>query len=351
MSATMLDVAKKAGVSQSCVSFVLNGRFLDRISKKSQGKVRKAAKELNYRLNSFGRGLSKGITKNIGFIYESSQAYLFSDPYCSSVFQGIEQEVKLNRYGLLFSTIDFPAKFLPPMIEMHTVDGIVFLSAKSRKVIRNMQQFSIPHILIDPFIKGGSSTTIVIDNEGGVYKAVRYLIALGHRRIGFILGYYADIEESQSFRERLQGYKKCLKDSNIGFDEKLVQKVLYRPDGSNQDDTDFPCGYEGMEKLIRLSSPPTAVIACNDKTAIGALYAAQEKGLKVPDDISIIGFDDIDMGIRTNPPLTTIHVPKEDMGRQAVKYLMEWINNQKIPKKKIVVETKLVVRMSTGRKK
>lgn len=170
-------------------------------------------------------------------------------------------------------------------------------------------------------------------NRAGAYDATRYLLALGHRRIGFITG---TMNLGCSI-ERLDGYRAALHDHGVTTDEELVREGSF---------TQLR-GYAAAIELMELIQPPTAIIASNDVTAFGVMEAARERGKKIPEDISIIGFDDIPQAVQVHPPLTTIRQPLKDMGRRAVQMLLQIIENPKQSAEKIELPTELVVREST----
>jgi LacI family transcriptional regulator len=186
----------------------------------------------------------------------------------------------------------------------------------------------IDHMGIDDRVPAVGAT-----NRAGGYEATRYLLSLGHRRIGLIEG----TMNLGCARDRLDGYKAALREQDIPFSPVLVREGLFQQ----------PRGYTAAVELLTSPDPPTAIFACNDVMAFGAMEAARELGKKIPDDISIIGFDDIPQAAQVHPPLTTIRQPLEEMGRRAARMLLQIIENPEQPVEKIELPTELVVREST----
>nr|HPG00515.1 substrate-binding domain-containing protein [Kiritimatiellia bacterium] len=188
-----------------------------------------------------------------------------------------------------------------------------------------------PLILVDHRYGDGRFDTVAINNVVGGRRAVEHLLSLGHRRIGFVGGSL----RSPSFRERLDGYREALSEAGIPADESLVQ--LGESHG----------GHDSMMRLLDLPEPPTAVFACNDLNAVRALKAARQRGLRVPEDVSLIGYDDASCAVETWPHLTTMRVDAEEMGRLAVRRLVARINGQKGPAEENILVSRLVTRDST----
>jgi len=199
-------------------------------------------------------------------------------------------------------------------------------------LILSLKERGIPLVLVDYHLKGVDS--VVTDNEGGAYDAVTHLIKLGHRKIGFVCEWFGDL----SFAERFEGYKKALADYGIPFDENLAAEGAPRTSDS---------GYIAMKKVLE-KAIPSAVFAANDATAIEAMQAIKEAGLRVPQDVAIVGFDASPLSPHTDPPLTTVQVFRHKMGVVAVQRLMELIKEPQQPSMLIQISTRLIVRESCG---
>ena len=330
MSPTISDVAAKAGVSPSTVSRVLNDR--PGISEKTRSKVLAAAGELGYFPAMAGRGLALGQTENLGFLIHGRHP-LRPGSFYSEVLTGVDKEARSHRFHVIFSA-DGSGEF-PAMVKEQRVDGLILAGCDiPRNLIVSLKLQGIPLVLVDNHYQKVNS--VVTDNVGGAYEAVTHLIDLGHEKIGFICEWFGDL----SFSERFEGYKLALKEHGIPFDENLTAEGLPREPDS---------GYVAMKRLLEKATP-SAVFAANDITAIEAMRAIKEKGLRVPEDIAIVGFDDSSFALHTEPPLTTMRVFREQMGAMAVRRLLDLIEDHDQPPVQIKLSTQLIVRGSCGAK-
>jgi DNA-binding LacI/PurR family transcriptional regulator len=252
--------------------------------------------------------------------------------------EGVEEEIKKYGYHLIFSVVGDELKNKPGLADIiDRVDGLLLAGCSiEKKTILGLKEKEIPLVLVDNHLEGEKISSVAIDNVNGAYEAVRHLIKLGHKRIGFISETLNDL----SFSERLEGYKIALKKYNLDYDEKLVQEGGQRMGG----------GYIAMGKLLDNSSLPLAVFAANDHMADEAMRMIRERKLEIPRDVSIIGFDDDEVLPHTHPDLTTVKVFKKQMGRIAGRMLMDIINDKNTPAVKNLVSTELVVRKSCGAK-
>ena len=330
MKPTMRDVAQESGVSQTTVSFVLNGKNLDRIPEETQKRVLTAAKELNYRIQAMGLSLVTGKTQTIGLLYDETYEYLIHDGFCSMIFLGIQDALKKINFRLSFATVNEKEQDTPMMIETHSVDGVIFLAAKSERIIQKLIDYKIPTILIDPVRTHPRIKEIKINNLDGTLHAMEYLYHSGHRKIGCISAKYETIQdEPVSFKERRTAYETFMTQTGILLTTELIRIATIHYQGMNpNNDPVFQAGYESMIGLLNLDQPPTAVFAVNDRLAMGALAAARDLNVNVPEQISIIGFDDITESSRSVPPLTTVSVPKQQMGIIAVQELLALITHE-----------------------
>jgi LacI family transcriptional regulator len=216
------------------------------------------------------------------------------------------------------------------LIEENKVDGLLLVGEMSHDFVMRLNKTGIPIVLVDHDIKGTALDSVTSDNFNGAYEAVSYLIDLGHRDIGFITENLAH----GTFHSRFLGYKEALKKHQIEYDENLVEAgIPYTGQGI-------------LDKLLKSSKQPTAIFNCNDLIAIKAITAAREKGLSIPDELSIVGFDDIEISSQIHPPLTTVRVRREEMGALAVRKLISRINDKDKKFTKTVMPTELVVRKS-----
>ena len=326
---TIKDIAKIANVSVSTVSKALNARA--DVSERTRKKILQIAQQIEYDISRLRKEAPLVKSKNIDVIFCREEKPLSLNPFYSRVLEGIEAELALNYFNLVLTLLpnrkDIP---LPAPIVNQEVDGVILVGVFNQDFIDKIKRIKIPVVLIDPKIVVEEFTQVLIDNEHGGYTATQYLINKGHRRIGFISGPL----ERQSFFQRYLGYKKALAFHGIPFNKDLVQT------GGLEE------GYQNTKKLLSLAHPPTAIFSANDINAIYGLRAIQESDLKVPDDVSVIGFDDIELAKMSSPQLTTIRVYKEEMGSIAVRLLMQHLRCEISKPVVSIVPTRLVERGS-----
>ncbi len=332
ITVTIRDVAKRARVSISTASRALNNS--GPVKEETKARVLKAVKEINYTPNAIARGLVTRKTGNIGFLLPASVKDGTSNPFYSRVFEGIEAETRERNYHLIFSILDENQEDLPRMVKEKNIDGVILASKVSERLILQLEEEGITLALVDHAIEQGNVDSVVIDNFNGACKMVNYLLKLGHRRIGFIRG----PQDRPSFIQRFEGYKETLKKAGLEYDKRIVWEA----------DLDFDDAYKVMKKKIKTQPFPTAIFATTDIVALTTAKVIQEEGLRIPEDVSLAGFDDILQARQAHPPLTTIRVFKREMGRITVRKLFENINGITKKPSQTVILTELVVRDSTG---
>jgi DNA-binding LacI/PurR family transcriptional regulator len=333
MVITRNDVARKANVSSATVSYVINDGPRP-VSPATRDRVLVAIRELGYQPSAIARHLRLRRSFTIGLIFPDT-----SNPYFDEVMRGIEHAALENNYKvvLVHSGYDFQKELQHvDLLHIERVDGVIWIPATDHfEALERLNRYEIPTVIFDRGYSPNNAPTVSVDNFNGGYIATEHLIQLGHRRIGCIA---RPVELSHS-QGRLEGYKAALKDYGIPFDPVLVAKGGFRLEN----------GKQAFLDLLRLTIPPTALFAYNDIMAIGALRGAYETGLHVPDDFSIVGFDDIAQAAFTCPALTSVFQDKFEMGRRGAQLLLSLINKEP-PDPDICspVEVKLVVRESTG---
>jgi LacI family transcriptional regulator len=335
---TIKDVARQAGVSITTVSHVINEtRF---VSEKLTQKVYDAMSDLNYRPNIIARSLRSGRTKTIGLVIPD-----ISNPYFADFSRRIEDKGYEYGYNVILCNTDEnlakEERYVDGLISKQ-VDGLIFFSSGVNKSFKdNPNKGDIPIVVTDRESEGIASDVVLIDNYQGGYEATSYLISIGHRRIACISGPSMVRPSAQ----RVDGYLKALDEAGIPFDDALLRMGDFRYYG----------GEEQMKIIMKLPEPPTAVFACNDMMALGAIRTIREAGCSVPDDYSIVGFDNTPLSKYVSPQLTTISQPVKEMADLAVELLIEKIKireDQKHKKellpeyKRIVLDTELVIRES-----
>jgi LacI family transcriptional regulator len=323
--ATLKDVARLSKVSTVTVSNVLNGR--PNVSERTRTRVLNAIKRTNYSVNLAAKGLAGGHTNMLGVLIPD-----LATQYMGEIVWGISQEARQNSLEMLLSTALDVARERNQLNFLENItDGLILVLPHNTDDNLRLSLNGKPVVMVDHRGSTIKLPSIDVDNYAGGRMATEYLLRLDHRRIGFISGFF---EASAS---RFRGYKEALVNAGISFDPTLVVAGdFYQPSGFN-----------GTNQLLNLSNPPTAIFAANDLMAFGALEAIKEHGLRVPQDISVIGFDDIPMANQVFPPLTTIRQPLAEMGRAAVRMMLAKLRGVEPPSHRITLATELVERAST----
>jgi DNA-binding LacI/PurR family transcriptional regulator len=273
--------------------------------------------------------INSKVTGNIGFLLDDEIDEGISSPYYSLVFKSLEEEITRSGYNLLFFT-DFDA--LNPLKTQKKIDGVVICCfPRIEDRIQEIKPY-LPIVLLDNVSSDKSIPSVTIDNFHSCSQSVQYLISLGHRRIGFISG----LLDSDICIDRLFGYTSALQRAGLDEDKTLVFKGDYSYDS----------GQRAAEYFICLPNPPTAIMCANDSMAMGAMKVIQESGLSIPDDISIIGFDDIMVAARVFPALSTNAAPIAAIAKTAIEILLDEINGINADYKHVVLQAELIKRDS-----
>jgi DNA-binding LacI/PurR family transcriptional regulator len=327
---TIKDIARKAGVAPSVVSRALNNKYGVKDSTKKL--ILKLAQEMNYYPNTAARSLVTRKTDTIGIMMAD-----ISEPYYSQLIKGMEYVANQTGYSLLFSNSYESVehnRVLQKMIFAQRVDGLIIVGSNIQEKNFSMSLFEqdIPFVLVERNFSDPRVNCIWVDNIAGAYLATKYLIKKGHRKIGHMAGnlYF------QVALDRLEGYKKALVEAGIEYSEELVVSGNFV----------WQSGYESMKDLLKHHPQCTAVFVASDTMAYGALQAITEAGLNVPDDVGIIGFDDLEFSSLTNPPLTTIRQPRYQMGQKAMEVLTDILRDEAENGIKIPLAPELIVRRS-----
>ncbi len=335
---TIFDVAERAGVSYSTVSRVVND--FTHVKPATRAKVQAAMEELGYVANLKARSLAGGRSRVIGVLI-----YDLNTNYSVEVVRGIDEEVAILDYDMILSTSHHRRKKEADHVTNLTsglVDGLlIVLPSNLDAYVENLEDLNYPFVLIDHQGLGreGSGSVEATNIQGG-YDATRHLLDLGHRRIGIITGPYSDPRAVNCAGDRLAGYQTALEEAGIPFDPALVHEGNFL----------FESGREGGERLLALETPPTAIFAGSDESAFGVMSVAKKRGLSVPNDLSVVGFDDIPEASYRQPGLTTIRQPLREMGRLATRMLIEHLENNEEPLNRVEVPTTLKIRATTAQR-
>lgn len=332
---TIKDIAKKAGVSVATVSKVMNG--YDDIGEVTKAKVLKIIKDNNYRPNANAQSLRTNKSFLVGLFFKDHQDSGVKHPFFRGIISGLEEKLLENNYDMILFSANWEDQFsYLDKCQFRNVDGAILMGMpKDDPKLPELLNAKIPSVFIDLDISDQAASYIISDNDEGARQAVRHLAELGHKKIAIIEGEQITIPT----QKRLTGYKEEMKAQNLEIKEEWIIQGHFSVQG----------GYDAMEELLELKDRPTAVFCQGDEIAIGAMKAIEERGLKVPDDFSIVGFDDIEISQYLNPALTTIRQKKEEMGLEAGDMVLEMINNPGERAEPEIIETELIIRETTKR--
>lgn len=331
--ATIKDVALRAGVSVTTVSHVVNATR--RVSPEGRERVEDAIRELGYVPSAVARSLKRSNTRTLAMLIPNC-----SNPYFAEIMRTVEDRCFGAGYNLvLCNTDDEPRRqsvYLQALAERR-IDGVILVSTGDDASLRTLLHgLKMPVVVVDREIDDPGCDLVETAHVQGALLATRHLVALGHRRIACIGG-PAGLAPSE---QRVSGWRAALDEAGLA-DESAG--LLWRGDFASQS------GYDAMRLLLRQAQQPSAVFVCNDLMAMGALCAAHEAGVRVPDALSVVGFDDIELSAFTSPPLTTVAQPKQRIGALAVDMLMERIDGGRAEGRSVVLQPELRVRASTAR--
>jgi LacI family transcriptional regulator len=334
MRQTIEHIATLAGVSRSTVSRVLNHQ--PSVSPLVRERVLQVIREQNYAPQAAARSLAGSRTDTIGLLIPRSAAVSLADPFIASMIQALFEATAQQGYFVTVTmlTADMEPAFYDRILRSRHFDGVIMFSSDiDDPILPLLIKDGGPVVLIGRHPYFLDVTSVDVENRQGARDAVAHLIGLGHRRVGVING-QLQMEAAQARRD---GYKQALLEAGIGIDPELMVEGFFSE----------AAAYEAMLLLLDLPHPPTAVFAASDSMAIGALHAIRHRGLRVPDEIALIGYDDLPLAAYATPPLTSVHQPISDMGAHAVRLLVEQIRGQG-PATSVRLAARLVVRESCG---
>ena len=329
--ATISEVAKKAGVSPTTVSHVINRtRF---VSDEKRERVERAIEEMDYRPNALARSLRNGYTHTLGLILPDS-----ANPFFAEVGHSIEIAAFQAGYSVILCNTenDFAKENLYiDVLTKKQVDGMIFVMMGERNdSLKKLVEMEVPTVVMDRDLPGLEMDVVLADNHQGGVLAVDHLISMGHKRIGCIAG-PSSINPSS---RRLAGYKQALQAANLVAEPELIMNGDFHPES----------GWKLGHAMLSQRNAPTAIFACNDLMAIGVMRAATELGLRIPDDLALVGYDDIELASYTSPSLTTIKQPKAEMGLASLTFLLRRIKDKQSSPQYALLPVSLVIRGSCG---
>ena len=334
---TSKDVAKKAGVSRTTVSFVLNKVEGVKISKKTRMRVLQAAYKLGYVPDAAAQSLASGRSKTIGLILTRSPRQIASDTFLTQVLYGLINEVRLHDMRLLLEFVEdsHPRETYLDLVGSKRIDGIIFSGPRfDDKALQALLEYGFPTVLMGK-LPDSAFHFVDIDNRAAARKAVTHLFNLGRTSIACITN------ANQSYTaavERLQGYQEALEQFGLPYNADLVRYGDFDPES----------GYAQMSSLLKNGHHPEAVFVASDVVAIGAMAAIRERNIRIPEDIALVGFDDVPLARFLDPPLTTIRLPAAEMARLASKLVIQLIQGKQPENSQILLETELIVRESSS---
>jgi DNA-binding LacI/PurR family transcriptional regulator len=333
MNVGLKDVARAAGVSAATVSRVLAGSAL--VSEETRARVQQAVSALGYKPNRVAQRLrsTTGHASLIGLIVPDIQ-----NPFFAEMVRGVERVAERQGYMVFIGNSDEDAvreRRLLDLMRAESVAGIILpASSDIAQAVTELAAGGLPIVCVDRRVPRVALDTVIADNVHGARMAVDHLLRIGHRRVGYVGGR----PELSTSRERLQGYQQALEEHGVPFDASLVREGDSRQAGGRQMTAD----------LLRLPQPPTALLVGNNLMTLGALETIHLMGLRIPDDVAIVGYDDIPWALAFHPPLTAVRQPADEIGQRAAELLLQRIDNPKRSTSIVMLQPELVVRQSCG---
>ncbi|SEM69880.1 catabolite control protein A [Lihuaxuella thermophila] len=328
---TIYDVAREAGVSMATVSRVVNGN--PNVKPATRKKVLDVIRELGYRPNAVARGLASKKTTTVGVVIPD-----ISNPFYAELARGIEDIATMYHYNIILSNSDLRKEKELQCIETlleKQVDGLLFLGGEITDAHREIfHAANVPIVLAATRDEKRELASVTIDQIQAAKEATSVLIHEGHQKIAYIGG---PLTDSVNGYPRYLGYKEALTEHGIPFDEKLVRLGNYR----------YRSGYEAMQELLTAEEPVTAVFAASDEMAAGGIHAAQDLGRRIPEDLSIIGFENIPLAAQVRPLLSTVGVPMYDIGAVAMRLLTKYMNDEHVETGQVTLQYSIELRDST----
>lgn len=336
---TARQVAERAGVSQTTVSFVLNNVIGSSISEATRERVLRSARELGYVPTAAARTLASGRSSNLALVLVQPHAQVFADPYIPNIITGLRRAVQQEGFRILVEIVDDLSHLdtIESLLRSGEAAGVLVsgLGAGQETMLISLLNEGYPLVALDHLTMADDIPTVTIDHLEGVRRVVSHIVELGHQKIACI----AYAPDSPHIQQRIGAYCEVLETAGIAQDSHLIRYGAFEPES----------GYEAMQSLLSLS--PTAVYGMNDMMALGAMAAIREAGLRIPEDIAVVGYDDMRFSRFTAPPLTTVHAPEKELGEKAGKLLLDLILERSVQERQLYLESTLVIRESCGSKR
>jgi LacI family transcriptional regulator len=331
MPVTLHELAKAAGVSISTVSRVLNNSKHP-VNETTRQQILSLAQELGYRPNMIARGLRTDRTSMIGIIVDN-----VCSPFTPIIIRAILDHLKMYKYSSVVINADWDPEAETEAIHdliSRSIDGVMFVESWLRGPNPTLDLANKPYVFVHRLFSGSCRNSVIVDDRYGARLAVEHLARLGHRRIAYING----PQGWDASTNRLLGYREILAEWDIPYDTDLVEEGNW----------EVQSGYPVAKKFLALAHRPTAIFAGNDLMALGAIYAIQEAGLRVPDDIAVVGYDDREIASISRPTITTVTLPCYEMGEASAKLLLNLLEKGEGCEEPIKIHGKLIVRESSG---
>lgn len=331
MAATIIDVARLCGYSKTTVSRAYASP--EAVSEKARERIYAAAKQLNYAPNAIARAMVRQRTENIAFIIHEKQYPAILNPFYSPLLEAAMQEGTKRNYSLFITTNqDMQLPNGDIYIKKH-MDGVIFAGEASLRTIEEFRKQHIPMVLVNNRLDLDELVCVAADHYGGAVQAAAHLCQRGHRKIALLAGRFSP----QVSEARAEGFFRTLAQYDVPVDAGLVADI----------EPTLEAAEETMALLLGRSEPPTAVFCTNDTIAAGAMKAAIRSGLKVPQDVAIVGFDDSYISRVMEPELTTVRIDAAEMGRLAIQKLFDLMEGAPVEERLIEIPTELIIRASS----
>jgi DNA-binding LacI/PurR family transcriptional regulator len=331
MPVTLYELAQAADCSVSTVSRVLNNSKHP-ISEATRERIFTLAREMGYRPNVAARGLKTNRTYTIGLIVDN-----IGGPFTPIIIRGIQEYLQQHDYFSVIISTGWDPELKSEAVHQlisRSIDGIIFVESWRDETNNTLDLANKPYVYVYRLFDGDSTNSVLLDDFHGACLAVEHLVSLGHRRIAYINGPHGWV----SSKERLEGYQAVLAHYGIPFEPTLVAEGTW----------EIQSGYPAAKKILALPEHPTAIFAANDLMALGAIYAIQDAGLNVPNDIAVVGCDDRDLASFSHPTITTVCPPSFEMGQSAAQLILDRLENHGEMKGPLRLQGKLIIRESCG---